>query len=360
MDSEKNRSCATQLIAHTNNIFTQQIAGKEVDCVYLDYSKAFDKVDHNLLLIKLFKIGIRGNFIKWIQNFIKGRIQKVVVDNCLSYPTTVISGVPQGSVLGPTLFSVSINDLPKYVKDCDILTYADDTKLIKTIDSTHDATCLQQSLSKVLTWSKQNNMELNKDKFEMMSFRLNSQESNLKILELLPFPEKFRNYKISNENLLTPSEAVRDLGIMIDSELNWNVHRNNICRKSRQMSGWILNTFYTRKQEPLITLFKSLIRPILEFGCEIWIPYKIKDICEIEQIQRSYTSKISDIRLLNYWDRLEKLEISSLQRRRELIILTTIWKIKNNLYPNTINITFKLHPRSQKEEAVLPPLPRTN
>ena len=356
----KNRSCSSQLITHLRNIFEHQINGKEVDCIYLDYSRAFDRVDHNLLLKKLNAINIKDNYLRWIKNFLTGRSQKVLIDNFFSYPTSVQSGVPQGSVLGPILFAIYVNDLPNCVKDCELLTFADDTKIISHIDSINSTVTLQENLDKIANWSKQNNMELNSKKFEMITFRLNSQQPNLKLLQTLPFADKYRVYKLTNGKNLTPSPVVRDLGVTVDSELNWNAHRSIICKKARQRCGWILNVFNTRQKDPLIILFNSLVRPLLEFCCEVWYPYKIKDICEVEQIQRSYTSRISNMQNLNYWERLESLKIESLQRRREKILITIIWKIKNQLYPNSTNIRFKLNPRYQSEQIILPPLPRTN
>ena len=94
-------SCCTQLLAHINYIFSHSIEGHEVDCIYIDYAKAFDKVDHGLLIHKLKSYGVKGKFINWIQNFLQGRTQTVCVDNVHSYSTPVQSGVPQGSVLAP-------------------------------------------------------------------------------------------------------------------------------------------------------------------------------------------------------------------------------------------------------------------
>ena len=105
-------------------------------------------------------------------------------------------------------------------------------------------------------------------------------------------------------------------------------------------------------------LFFSIIRAKLEFSCEIWSPYQTQDIVKIEQIQRSFTSRISGMREFNYWERLHELKIQSLQRRREKIIIVHMWKICNGVYPNSINISFKLHSRSNSLKAVVKPLPK--
>ena len=108
----------------------------------------------------------------------------------------------------------------------------------------------------------------------------------------------------------------------------------------------------------MLTIYKSLIRPLLEYNCEIWNPYRLKDIIELEKIQRAFTFRIFGMQNFNYWERLDKLKLLSLQRRREKIIILNIWKIKNNLIPNSINLMFKDHARSQACKAVLPPLPK--
>ena len=108
------------------------------------------------------------------------------------------------------------------------------------------------------------------------------------------------------------------------------------------------------------TLFISLIRPILEYGCEVWSPHKVKDILQIEQLQRNFTSRIWNLEESDYWERLTKLGLESLQRRREKITILHIWKIKNNIYPNSIDIKFKQERRTQADKAVIRPLPRVH
>ena len=119
------RSCLTQLLAHYNKIISLQEEGNNVDVVYLDFSKAFDKVDHNILLKKLQKLGIEGHTLRWLQAFLSNRSQRVIVNGKLSSPHTVISGVPQGSVIGPLLFLVLINDIDKNTKYSSVSSFAD-------------------------------------------------------------------------------------------------------------------------------------------------------------------------------------------------------------------------------------------
>ena len=339
----KNHSCSTQLLTHTHNVLSGLIRGNEVDSIYIDYSKAFDKVDHNLLLEKLQHYGVNGKYIAWIESFLKGRSQTVYINGACSYPTPVSSGVPQGSVLGPLLFIIFINDLPDTLLHSHILTFADDTKLIKEIYKSDDNSLLQNDLINVINWSHENRMTLNDEKFELICHKPNRYYQNLQSLKELPFSDQFSNYKISNDNILSPSPIVRDLGLYVTSDLSWDVHINKLCKKATQISAWVLHVFYTRDRVVMMTLFNSLIRSLLEYCPEVWNPHKNKDIVSIEQIQRTFTSKITGLKDLNYWERLKELGILSLQRRRERILITIVWKIKNGFYPNNINLNFKSH-----------------
>ena len=353
------RSCATQLISHTNNVFSNLVEGNDVDCIYLDYAKAFDKVDHNILIRKLKLYGVTEKYLTWITSFLKGRSQTVVLNGINSYSSSVKSGVPQGTVLGPLLFIVYINDLSNLINnDTKILTFADDTKIISKISNVSDYENLQKNLNSIIEWSSVNNMELNNKKFELICHKTKQTNNNLELLQSLPFHNQHTTYTTSDSTIISPSPKVRDLGIIIDSNLNWELHIQNVCQKSKQLCAWILSVFYTRDKCTMMILFNSLVRSKIEYCNEVWSPYKIKDINKVEQIQRSFTSRIKGMNELNYWERLEKLEILSLQRRRERNIILHIWKIKNKINPNSINIEFKLHARSSAIRALIKPLPK--
>lgn len=298
------------------------------------------------------------NSLNWIKSFLKNRSQIVYINGTFSYSTTVDSGVPQGSVLGPLLFIIFINDLPNIIQNSTILTFADDTKIVSKIENISDTLNLQQNLNKIINWSNLNNMELNKDKFELINHKLNTDNNNLKLLKTLPFFNESNLFKTSNLQEISPSTQVRDLGIIVDNKLNWNQQIFTISKKSKQIAGWILSVFYSRDQHTMLTLFNSIVRSKLEFCCELWSPHLIKNINIIEKIQSSFTFRISGMQDLNYWERLAKLNIMSLQRRREQIIILHVWKILNQIYPNTVELNFKTHNRSGAIKAILKPLPR--
>ena len=218
---------------------------------------------------------------------------------------------------------------------------------------------LQNNLNSIIEWSKSNNMTLNTTKFEFLSFKLfRKNNTDFNLLNELPFQNSIKSYSADN-NLLFPSSSVRDLGVIFDANLEWKNHYTKLYRSSKQITGWILNTFFSRDKHTMLTLFNSLVRSRLEFGCEVWNPYLKKDILLIEQIQRSFTHRIKEVKDLDYWNRLKSLNLLSLQRRRERSILLHVWKIVNGVYPNSIDLNLKLHKRSNSLKAVLRPLPKT-
>ena len=148
------RSCVTQLLS-TIEWWTEHLDNNEaIDTIYFDFKKAFDTVPHQRLAQKLHKYGISGNICKWIVNFLKDRKQRVLVNGKASEWAEVLSGVPQGSVLGPILFIIYINDLPECVSSC-IKLFADDTKLYRVASSTQDCEKVQEDIDALQDWSKQ-------------------------------------------------------------------------------------------------------------------------------------------------------------------------------------------------------------
>ena len=160
------------------------ISGFDTDVLYLDYSRAFDRVDHEILLTKLKIYRISDKCIKWIDNFLSNRYQVVKVNGSKSYSSLVKSGVPQGTVIGPLLFVIFINDIPSPSSGSTVETFADDTKISRKIESYHDMASLQNDLEKIVSWSLGNNMKLNDKKFQLIIHR-GSPPSQL--LQSLPF-----------------------------------------------------------------------------------------------------------------------------------------------------------------------------
>ena len=354
----KGHSCLSQLLSHTTFILDQMNQGNDVDTIYVDYSKAFDKVDHGILLKKLKLYGIEGKYHAWLSNFLQERKQFVCVKDSVSYLTDVVSGVPQGSVLGPLLFVLYINDMANSIKSSELQTFVDDTKIAHPIQSIADKELLQKDLNHMKSWSEDNNMQLNQEKFELICHST-TRKKPWALLKELPFFYGNFSYEASNNIQLVPKTAVRDLGIIMDPMLDWKSHIEKISLDCRKLTGWILNVFITREKQTMMLLFNSLIRSRLEFCCELWDPYLIKYISKIEQIQRRFTSKIDGGKDLTYWERLKTFKISSLQRRRERQTIIYVWKIRNNFVRNDVNLQFIKCPRTSREKVRLQPMPRT-
>ena len=191
---------------------------------------------------------ITGKYLEWITQFLKNRTQTVYINNTYSYSTPVRSGVPQGSVLGPVLFILFINDLINCVANSTVLTFADDTKIVSKVSAVADTVNLQSNINNIISWSQSNNMVLNKNKFEYISHKLSTDNQNLKLLKSLPLYNEHMTYKASGCIDIPPSTWVRDLGVYVDNELNWDHHIFTITKKAKQISGWVLSVFYSREK----------------------------------------------------------------------------------------------------------------
>ena len=163
-------STITQLLRYLDSVTTMLEKGNPVDAIYLDFSKAFDKVDHTILLKKIENMGIKGKLLKWLKEFLTNRQQQVKVNNHLSSKEWVRSGVPQGSVLGPLLFLIMMSDIDDDVVSSELSSYADDTRIWKMICNEADRALLQTDLTSLYGWAEKNNASFNGDKFEGMSF----------------------------------------------------------------------------------------------------------------------------------------------------------------------------------------------
>lgn len=332
----KGRSCLTQLLKHVDLILNNFLYNSDTDAIYLDFAKAFDKVDHQILLEKIHAYGIRGKVHSWITSYLSDRTQTVVINGKKSNPAPVISGVPQGTVLGPILFLLYINDLNTCVEHSFLSSFADDTRITKEIKSTTDVNSLQTDLDASVKWSKNNNMKLHTSKFELLCHATNSSTS----LKELPFSSQYYEYTTSDGSIITPTPMVRDLGINIVPDLTWSPHINIITDSARKMAAWCLSVFADRSASTMMHLYKSLIRSKVEYCCPLWDPSKIEDIVTLEGVQRSFTSRITSISQLHYYDRLQSLKLMSLQRRRERYTILMVFKILHNISPNDIDMIF--------------------
>ena len=251
--------------------------GDYVDSVYLDFSKAFDKVDHNILLAKLTNLGIRGKIHAWISSFLKNRQQAVKVDGQYSDKVWVRSGVPQGSVLGPLLFLIMMLDITDNIRHSTLSSFADDTRLWVRIKNILDTTKLQDDLNSLYEWSRLNNKSFNSEKFEGQSY---GQEDD-------------QHYKAPDQTTISQKNVLKDLGIYMTEDIRFAHHIKTTAAKGQRMSNWILRTLKTRQTNHMKTLLKSLVRTQLEYCSVIWSPRHQSDINLLESVQADFTRRIS-------------------------------------------------------------------
>ena len=321
------RSCLSQLLSHFDKIISLLEEGKIVDIIYLDFAKAFDKVDIGLNLNKLQNLGINGKLGRWLRVFLTRRTKQVIVDGCASNPKPVLSGVPQGSVLGPLLFLILIGDIDANITESFISSFADDTRAGNGISSIEDIKRLQADLTVIYDWARRNNMELNGDKFEHLRYLPNRAASERD----LPL------YMSSTDTVIEKKDHLRDLGVTMSDSATFKQYISEKANSMKHTMGWILRTFRTREALPLLTLWKSLILSIHDYCCQLWNPCTVGDIQLLELLQYEFNRKITSVRNLSYWDRLSKLCLYSLQRRRERYISIYVWKILEGLVPNISN-----------------------
>ena len=320
------RSCLSQQLQHMDNILATLEEGMNIDVVYLDFSKAFDKVDHKILMKKVYQYGIRGKLHAWLKSFISNRYQQVMCDGTLSRKEKVISGVPQGTVLGPLLFLIYINDLEAALKHSILRIFADDSKIVKEIVHRDDHQKLQEDLNISIQWSEENNMELNKTKFQLIQY---GDDENLK-----------EPYSGGINVTLIKEPDIKDLGVYLSEDLSWETQTTEAVKKGRKYMGWILRSFTSRSARVIIPLYQTYVIPRVEYASILWSPHHINKITKLESIQRTVTSKIEGIQNLNYHQRLRNLKLYSMQRRRERFLAIYMFKIANGLVPNNLQLHF--------------------
>ena len=338
------RSCLSQLLQHQDKITGILERGGNVDVIYLDFSKAFDKLDINITLQKLQNLRVTGKIFKWIESFLTGRQQIVTVEGAKSDPVNVISGVPQGSVLGPLLFLVLLNDIDNNTHSSSVSSFADDTRILAGISNTDDVRKLQIDLNAIFEWARQNNATFNDDKFECIRYGKNDEIRNSTA------------YISNNGAAIKCEEYVRDLGVTLSQDAVFSKHISEIKTSANLKAGWILRTFQTRDKLLLKTLWKSLVAPILDYCCQLWSPRSVGQIQSLEKVQNNFFSKITGLSQLDYWQQLETLKMLSLERRRERYICIYVWKTLEAMVPNFgLESTYNLR---RGRLCIVPPITR--
>ena len=335
------RSTTLQML-HVLDIWTKILdQGGTLDVVYCDFMKAFDKVPHERLLHKIQQYGITGNILGWIKSFLANRTQQVCINNTLSEKAPVTSGIPQGSVLGPLLFVLYINDLPGEVdKDTFLYLFADDTKVFREIDSQADNSIIQRDINNLKRWSDQWLLKFHPQKCVSMTI-CNKSEPGL--------AEKTkREYHMGNYKLKS-SDCEKDIGIHVDEHLSFDTHINYIANKANRVLAITRKSFEFMDIQTFKYLYKGLVRPQLEYATSVWHPHLIRQMETIEDVQIRATKMVPGLSKLTYPERLKKLDIPTLRYRRirgDMIqMYKLICKPKVGAYDCSLPSLFEKFPR---------------
>ena len=286
----------------------------ELDVVYLDFAKAFDKVPHQRLLRKLERYGVSGRMLAWIRGWLLNRWQRVGVRGRWLGWRRVLSGIPQGSVLGPVLFLVFIDNLEEGLMN-EVLKFADDTKIFRRVDSEEDREMLQRDLDRLVQWSEVWQMKFNVDKCKVMHLGRGNSGGN---------------YMMNGGRLGSMGEE-RDLGVRITNDLKASAHCAYVCTKANRVLGMISRTVVYKNPDILIRLYKSLVRSHLEYCVSAWSPHYVKDRERLERVQHRFTRMVPGLKGLEYGERLERLNLMSLEERRYRSDLAELFKISKGL-----------------------------
>ena len=316
------RSCETLLITLLHDLSCCYDTGIQTDINFTDFAKAFDTVPHQRLLYKLDWHGIRGNLKNWISSFLNHRTQCVVLDGISSSRCPVLSGVPQGTVLGPTLFSIYINDLPESILHSSIKLFADDCIIYRAIRTPEDAERLQEDLCALQEWQQRWLMRLNVSKCFTMTV-LHPRRNKI----ITP-------YRLHN-HLLSPVEHYKYLGIIIQSDLKWHLHIQSITSKANQMLGLLKRNLRTSSIHLRERAYLSLVRPKLEYATTVWNPHLTTDKIALEKVQRRAAQYVKGIYSYHasVTQMVNELKWESLESRREQLSLTMLYNIlKQNVY----------------------------
>ena len=311
------RSCLTNLLDFFYDIFKMYDESKAVDVIYLDFQKAFDKVPHKRLLAKIKAHGIDGKVYLWLKNWLSNRKQRVVINGKESDWLTVTSGVPQGSVLGPILFLIYINDIDNDLV-CKISKFADDTKIGNKASTLLQRQQIQTDLNKLVEWADRWQMNFNINKCKVLHLGNRNQKAQYNM----------------NGIQLNAVDKEKDLGVIITSDLKPSLQCTEAVKKANKLVGLIGRSFEFKSEKIILTLYNSLVRPHLEYCVQFWSPYYKKDIHKLERIQRRVTKMIPRLRNKPYEDRLSELNLFSLTKRRlrgDLIQVFKMFKGHDNL-----------------------------
>lgn len=351
------KSTVTALISTFYDILQNMDKGLEVSLVFFDIRKAFDSVPHLPLLLKLHDLGLNKHILQWITSYLCDRHQLVVVEGASSEPTPVVSGVPQGSILGPLLFLIYINHVSSLsLSDGSKLTmYADDILLFKPIRYQEDYYDLQDDINTIHLCIKSSFLTLNAAKCKYI-IASRKKHPCIPLLGL----------SLGTE-IMERVESYRYLGVHVTSNLTWTEHISQICTKARKLVGMLYRRYSKwADTDTLRCIYLTCIRPHLEYACQLWDPYINKMSQNLESIQK-FACRVC----LKRWDlsyncMLQKLDLLPLTSRRKYLKLTTLYNMfsGNSYFPSGIfvqnNLNYSNWLRNSHVPRFVRPFARTN
>jgi Reverse transcriptase (RNA-dependent DNA polymerase) len=335
----KSKSTATNLLQYQDVILNAFEDSHQVHSIYTDLTKAFDRVNHDLLVGKLSALGFHGSLLKWVQSFLVGRFQWVKIGNNYSNTIEVLSGVPQGSHCGPLLFNLFINDIANDIIYSQFLLFADDLKIFHVIKDYSDCLKLQCDINNLADWCKSNCMELNLSKCFAINFNRSLTNFNF-------------TYSINSLDIESVS-SIKDLGVLFDVKLTFSQHIINISLKSRKLLGYIQRNSSFLTSNTLKILYCSIVRSKLEYNSIIWNPYYgiYKDM--LETVQHKFLRFVAyrlGIQAVNYtydYSALcSNLNLTTLNNRRIQADLIFLFKLISGIShaPELLsNINFRIN-----------------
>ncbi len=322
-----NHSTVTQLIECLSDWTGSLDNSQPVDVAYMDIAKAFDTVSHKKLLEKLKFYGISGRLLDWLEAWLSGRQQRVRINESFSSFADVASGVPQGSVLGPLLFLIYINDLPRVVSHCKLKLFADDCKIYLCVKSQDEKEMFQSDLAAINDWCDANQLSLAIVKCS--------------ILHLGPKTNPRCTYFLGG-TVLPATNCVRDLGVLISPDLRFTEHCNNVAHLAAIKTNLVFNSFFNRSPKFLMDMYKTFVRSRLEYATSVWSPSSALNIQTIESVQRKFTRRLPGMGALSYAERLIATNLESLEFRRIQYDLVLVYKIIHRLIALNFDDYFKL------------------
>lgn len=317
-------STISNLLEMTHAIQTSFKSKQQMDTIYFDFSKAFDRIDHYILSKKLARLSLPFELFRCIMHFTTNRKYFLKINSRVTLLFFIaLSGIPQGSHLGPLLYLIFCNDLPLFLKNVGILLFADDTKIFRSIGTSVDRINLQQAIDALAKWAENNKLEINGSKTVHVSFSGSS--------------DFVSNEYYINGIVINRHETVKDLGILFDRRLSFTPHIVNISKRAYQLTGAIYRLVKDIRCPNLsMKLYKSFVLPILEYGSIIWDQGRAIDNLQLEKSLHMITRISLNVplyplhpRYLNFQTRINLLNFNNLDTRRKYQLASIFLKIIN-------------------------------